>query len=102
MDNSISVSQLNILLKDELKKSFSAKISVKGELAGYKKYGGNNNSTINNSTIYATLKDDISTINIIKFRANQDNFNNGDMVCVTGNIDYYIKNGNINFVCTKI
>ena len=112
MDSSISVSQLNILLKDELKKSFSAKISVKGELAGYKKYGGNNNSTINNSTInnstinnstiYATLKDDISTINIIKFRANQDNFNNGDMVCVTGNIDYYIKNGNINFVCTKI
>ena len=107
MDDSISVSQLNILLKDELKKSFSAKISVKGELAGYRKYGGNNNSTINNSTInnstiYATLKDDISTISIIKFRANQDNFNNGDMVCVTGNIDYYIKNGNINFVCTKI
>lgn len=102
MDKSISVSQLNILLKDELKKSFPEKISVKGELAGYKKYGGNNNSTINNCTIYSTLKDDISTINIIKFRANQDNFNNGDMVCITGNIDYYIKNGNINFVCTKI
>jgi exodeoxyribonuclease VII large subunit len=96
MDKSISVSQLSILLKDELKKSFPEKISVKGELAGYKKYGGNN------CTIYATLKDDISTINIIKFRANQDNFNNGDMVCITGNIDYYIKNGNINFVCTKI
>jgi exodeoxyribonuclease VII large subunit len=93
MDNSISVSQLNILLKDELKKSFPDKINVSGELSGYKKYG---------STIYSTLKDDISTINMIKFRANQDNFNNGDLVCVTGQIDYYIKNGNVNFVCTKI
>ena len=90
---SISVSELNILLKDEIKKSFSKKISVVGEISGYKKYG---------STIYANLKDDISSINIIKFKAQDDNFTNGDLVCATGNIDYYVKNGNINFVCYKL
>ena len=89
----ISVSELNILLKDEIKKSFAKKITVVGEISGYKKYG---------STIYANLKDDISCINIIKFKANADNFANGDLVCATGNIDYYIKNGNINFVCYNL
>jgi len=90
---SISVSELNILLKDEIKKSFSKKISVVGEISGYKKYG---------STMYANLKDDISCINIIKFKAQDDNFINGDLVCATGNIEYYVKNGNINFVCYKL
>jgi len=93
MSESISVSELNILLKDELKKTFSEKICVKGEISGYKKYG---------TTIYANLKDDISIINLIKFRATNDNFNNGDLVVATGNIDYYVKNGNINFVANKI
>ena len=93
MTESISVSELNILLKDEIKKSFSKRISVVGEISGYKKYG---------STIYANLKDDISCINIIKFKASNDNFANGDLVCATGIIDYYVKNGNINFVCHNL
>lgn len=93
MSNILSVSELNILLKDELKKIFNQKICVKGELSGYKKY---------NNTIYANLKDDISSISIIKFRCENDKVANGDMVEINGNIDYYIKNGNINFVCNKI
>jgi exodeoxyribonuclease VII large subunit len=93
MTESISVSELNILLKDEIKKSFSKKLSVIGEISGYKKYG---------STIYANLKDDISCINIIKFKASNDNFANGDLVCATGIIDYYVKNGNINLVCHNL
>lgn len=93
MVESISVSELNILLKDEIKKSFSKRISVVGEISGYKKYG---------STIYANLKDDISCINLIKFKPSDDNFTNGDLVCATGNVDYYVKNGNINFVCSKL
>jgi exodeoxyribonuclease VII large subunit len=92
-DNLITVSELNIQLKDHIKKVYSTKISVIGEISGYKKYG---------TTIYANLKDDNAAINIIKFKANDDNFNNGDLVCATGNIDYYVKNGNINFVCTKL
>jgi exodeoxyribonuclease VII large subunit len=93
MSEILSVSELNILLKDELKKIFQQKISVKGELSGYKKY---------NNTIYANLKDDVSSISIIKFRCENDNLTNGDLVQITGNIDYYIKNGNINFLCNKI
>jgi exodeoxyribonuclease VII large subunit len=90
----LSVSELNILLKDEIKKTFYNKISIKGELSGYKKY---------NNTIYANLKDDISSINIIKFKCTtQDNFKSGDLVIITGNIDYYVKNGLINFICTYI
>ena len=84
MSEILSVSELNILLKDELKKIFQQKISVKGELSGYKKY---------NNTIYANLKDDVSSISIIKFRCENDNLTNGDLVQITGNIDYYIKNG---------
>jgi len=93
MSNILTVSELNVLLKDELKKIFNQKISVKGEISGYKKY---------NNTIYANLKDDISSISIIKFRCENDIVANGDMVEINGNIDYYIKNGNINFVCNKI
>ena len=94
MTTIISVSELNTMIKDELKTSFTNKISVKGEISGYKKYG---------TTIYANLKDDSAIINIIKFKYNMtDKFNNGDLVIATGNIDFYIKNGNINLVCSSI
>jgi len=89
----ISVTELNILIKDEIKKNIPTKLCVRGELSGYKKYG---------TTIYSSLKDDTSNINIIKFKANQDNFSNGDLVLINGNVDYYIKNGNINFLCNKM
>lgn len=48
---SITVSELNNIIKDELKNSFTQKICVRCELSGYKKY---------NNTIYANLKDDKS------------------------------------------
>ena len=80
MTTIISVSELNTMIKDELKTSFTNKISVKGEISGYKKYG---------TTIYANLKDDSAIINIIKFKYNMtDKFNNGDLVIATGNIDF--------------
>ena len=94
MTTLISVSELNTMIKDELKTSFTNNISVKGEISGYKKYG---------TTIYANLKDDTAIINIIKFKYNMtDKFNNGDLVIATGNIDFYIKNGKINLICSSI
>jgi len=90
---SITVSDLNNLIKDKLKNSFTQKICVKGEISGYKKY---------NNTIYANLKDDNANISIIKFRADHDNFKSGDLVLINGNLDYYIKNGNVNLICSKI
>jgi exodeoxyribonuclease VII large subunit len=91
-DTNYTVTELNNLLKDVLKKNSPKNISVKGELSGYKKY---------NSTIYATLKDDSSSINLIKFRVTED-FQNGNMIIATGSIEFYSKNGNINLMCSKI
>jgi exodeoxyribonuclease VII large subunit len=88
----ITVTELNNFLKDILKKNTQRNISVKGELSGYKKY---------NNTIYATLKDDSSAISLIKFKVQED-FKNGDLVIVSGSVDFYSKNGNINLVCNKI
>jgi exodeoxyribonuclease VII large subunit len=91
-DDYVSVTELNLLIKDEIKKSLKHKILIKGELSGYKKHG---------TTIYSTLKDDMSSINIIKFKSTE-NFSNGDLVLINGFIDYYTKNGNINLICNKI
>ncbi len=88
----ITVTELNSILKDILKKNTQKNIRVKGELSGYKKY---------NNTIYATLKDDLSAISLIKFKVQED-FKNGDLVIVSGSVDFYSKNGNINLVCSKI
>lgn len=90
----ITVSELNNLIKNNIKKIFIKNICIEGEISGYKKY---------NNTIYANLKDDTSSINIIKFRcSNLDNFNSGDLVQINGNLDFYIKNGQINFLCSNI
>jgi exodeoxyribonuclease VII large subunit len=88
----ITVTELNNLLKETLKKNSPKNISVKGELSGYKKY---------NNTIYATLKDDSSSINLIKFRVTED-FQNGNMIIANGSIEFYSKNGNINLMCSKM
>ncbi len=91
-DDYISVTQLNLFIKDILKENTQRNIKIKGELSGYKKY---------NNTVYATLKDDKSAINIIKFKV-QENFKNGDLVIVSGNIDFYTKSGNVNLICNSI
>ena len=88
----ITVSELNSFLKDVLKNNTQKNIRVKGELSGYKKY---------NNTIYATLKDDLSAISLIKFKVQED-FKNGDLVIVSGSVDFYTKNGNVNLLCNKI
>jgi len=88
----ITVSDLNSFLKDILKNNTQKNIRVKGELSGYKKY---------NNTIYATLKDDLSAISLIKFKVQED-FKNGDLVIVSGSVDFYTKNGNVNLLCNKI
>ncbi len=88
----ITVTQLNLFIKDILKENTQRNIKIKGELSGYKKY---------NNTVYATLKDDKSAINIIKFKVQED-FKNGDLVIVSGSVDFYAKSGNINLVCNSI
>ena len=92
MSNIMTITELNILLKDHIKK-VGQKIKVKGELSGFRgKY---------NNTVYASLKDDISSINIIRFNAIED-IKNGDKIIVNGNIDFYSKTGDIKLICNKI
>lgn len=91
MTDILTITDLNILLKDSIKK-IGQKIKVKGELSGVKKY---------NNTIYASLKDDISSINIIRFKVIED-IKNGDKVIVNGSIDFYSKSGDIKLICNKI
>ncbi len=91
MTDTLTVTELNILLKDSIKKF--PKVKVKGELSGFRgKY---------NNTIYATLKDDISSINIIRFKATED-IKNGDKLIVSGGIDFYSKTGDIKLICNSI
>jgi len=88
----MTITELNIQLKDHIKR-VGQKIKVKGELSGFRgKY---------NNTVYASLKDDISSINIIRFNATED-IKNGDKVIASGNIDFYSKTGDIKLICNKI
>jgi len=88
----ISITELNAYIKDNVKKTSLKNLKIKGEISGLKKY---------NNTIYASLKDDISSINIIKFRSNDD-IKNGDMVIISGYIEFYTKNGTIQIICNNI
>lgn len=91
MNDILTITELNILLKDSIKKL--PKVKVKGELGGFRgKY---------NNTIYANLKDNISSINIIRFKATED-IKNGDKLVVSGVIDFYSKTGDIKLICNSI
>lgn len=89
----ISITELNSFIKDNVKKTSLKNLKIKGEISGLKKY---------NNTIYASLKDDISSINIIKFRSNDDNIKNGDLVIISGYLEFYTKNGTIQIICNNI
>lgn len=92
MNDILTITELNILLKDNIKR-MGQKIKVKGELSGFRgKYG---------NTVYASLKDNISSINIIRFNATED-IKNGDKITAYGNIDFYSKTGDIKLICNKI
>jgi len=92
MSDILTITELNIILKDKVNK-IGQKIKVKGELSGFRgKYG---------NTVYASLKDDKSSINIIRFNAIED-IKNGDKLIVNGNIDFYAKTGDIKLICNKI
>jgi exodeoxyribonuclease VII large subunit len=43
----------------------------------------------------------LSAISLIKFKVQED-FKNGDLVIVSGSVDFYTKNGNVNLLCNKI
>lgn len=92
MDDYISVSEFNSKLKSVIKDNFKEKINIAGEIYNYKK---------SNSNIYASLRDESASINIIQWRTS-NNFKNGDTVMISGMIDYYTKSSNVNIIANKI
>ena len=89
-NNIFSVTDISNLINSKL--IFSDNYKVKGELSGYSKRGGN---------IYATIKDKDSTIDIISWN-NQNNFENGDEVIISGKINFYKKTTRVNLIAHSI
>lgn len=91
-DDYISVSDFNQKLKIIIKDKFKEKINITGELYNYKK---------SNSNIFASIRDDNASINIIQWRTS-NNFKNGDTVNITAYVDFYTKNSNLNLIVSTI
>jgi exodeoxyribonuclease VII large subunit len=62
-------------------------------MANVKKAGGN---------MYFSLKDQISNINAVFWRIDNDNFSNGDIVTVSGKITFYTKQGSYQITASSI
>jgi exodeoxyribonuclease VII large subunit len=90
MNKILSVSDISSIISNKL--TFSEIYKIKGEISGYSKRGGN---------IYATIKDNDTTIDIISWN-NLEDYKNGDEVIVTGRINFYKKTSRININAINI
>jgi len=91
--NVLTVTQLNIILKNLLEESFR-EIYVEGEVSNFKEYSSGH--------IYFSLKDDTSQIQCIIFRDVNKNFkfkiSNGLKLICYGRIDLYLPRGEHRFI----
>lgn len=82
-----TVSDLNQAIKQTLEQPYD-NIKVAGEISNFK---------ISNKNLFATLKDNESTINVVawgySYRKNTTTVSNGDTVLITGKIIHYPKSG---------
>lgn len=88
----ISITKFNEKIKGIIKDAYKQTIYISGEIFNYKK---------SNHNIYASIRDEESSINIIKWNTS-DNFKNGDKVNISGYINFYTKNSIINIIATTI
>lgn len=89
-----TVSEFNKALGDLLKTNFGNKLMVNGQIANFK---------ISGSNCYFNLKDDESTVSCVIFRYNKDlELENGQMVCVTGGLTIFKKNGSYNINVSNV
>lgn len=95
MENCVSVAQLNKYIKNIFDSEVMLKnISVFGEVSSY---------TVSNGIAYFNLKDDENLLSCVLFGANRfDTPKLGDMVLVTGSMNYYAKGGRLSFNAVKI
>jgi exodeoxyribonuclease VII large subunit len=88
----LTITEINMIIKSTLKESFPNLIKISGELFNYKKSGQH---------MYASIRDSESSLNLIQWKA-PNSYSNGDAVTISGYIDYYTKNCNINFIAKQI
>ena len=90
MTDIISVEELNESIKTGLKKLSSYK--VEGEITSIKEY---------NKIIYAKLKQNNSSIDVIYFKP-LNNIIDGSLVVASGVIDFYVKNATLKLKCFNV
>jgi len=91
-----TVSELSNKIKKAIITNIQQQIMIIGELSNVK---------INNSNLFANLKDESSSIDVRIWNISnitKEVFNNGDVVKMKGKVDYYVKFGNINFIANTI
>lgn len=89
----LTVTQLNKRIKDILENEVILEhITVMGEISSF---------SVTRGIAYFNIKDDDSLLSCVMFGCPQ-NFNIGDKVQVTGNINYYVKGGKLSLSATKI
>lgn len=96
-DATFSVSELTDLIKQTLETCFK-KVSVEGEVSGYKKNSSGH--------IYFTLKDAGAAISCCIWKSKAAflpfSFNDGDHIVVTGSISVYEPRGTYQIICDKV
>ena len=93
MDDILSVTELNESIKTLLTTTYNKQIKIHGEISNMKNSG--------NGT-YLTMKDDLSSINVVLWNMKLDKIHNGDDVIVTGKITCFLKQGVYQITATKI
>lgn len=90
----LNITQLNTLIKRIIDaEEFLQTIAVYGEVSNFKISAGN---------AYFDIKEDGAQLACIKFGASNLDIKNGDMVLLTGRLNYYIKTGKLSFIANVI
>ncbi len=90
----LNVTQLNTLIKRIIDaEEFLQTISVYGEVSNFKVSAGN---------AYFDIKEQGAQISCIKFGAYNLEIKNGDMVLLTGKLNYYVKSGKLSYIANTI
>ena len=90
----LNITQLNTLVKRIIDaEEFLQTISVYGEVSNFKISAGN---------AYFDIKENGAQLACIKFGASNLDIKNGDMVLLTGRLNYYVKTGRLSYVANII
>jgi exodeoxyribonuclease VII large subunit len=91
--NEYTVSELNKVIKDVIDDKMEKRVKLKCEISSIKKSGKH---------AYLTVKDSDASISAAYWNCGDILHKDGDKVVITGRVDYYRRNGNMNFICEEI